>query len=186
MRRRLAEIDDPVVVGARQRIGDVRIAHQKEPFGEPGRIQQRLVDPHRVHVGEAGLRVRGALGRSDAGCAGPTRRSHPSSCRAATAHVAADWGCSVSRKTSPLTFRYAPVRPSWRHSACLPSVRYSGSRYFSHSAGGSTTWLVAVEYREILCRHPSLLPVSLHRSRATKQSRISEAPSLEIASRRSQ
>ena len=34
----------------------------------------------------------------------------------------------------------APRRPS-RPSACLPSVRYSGSRYFSQSAGGSTTWL---------------------------------------------
>jgi hypothetical protein len=34
----------------------------------------------------------------------------------------------------------APRRPS-RPSACLPSVRYSGSRYFSQSAGGSTTRL---------------------------------------------
>ena len=49
----------------------------------------------------------------------------------------------MSRKISPLIFRYATVRPSWRQSARLPSGRYSGSRYFSHSAGGSTTWLSA-------------------------------------------
>jgi len=41
----------------------------------------------------------------------------------------------LSRKISPLIFRYATVRPSWRRSAC--------PRYFSHSAGGSTTWLSA-------------------------------------------
>ena len=34
----VAEIGDPVVVSAGQRIGHVRIAHQKEPFGEPGRV----------------------------------------------------------------------------------------------------------------------------------------------------
>src|SRR5207302_9291159 len=50
-------------------------------------------------------------------------------------------GFERSRKISPLTFKYAPVRPSCRQSACLPSVRYSGTRYSSHSAGGSTTWL---------------------------------------------
>src|SRR6516225_6134253 len=50
-------------------------------------------------------------------------------------------GLPLSRKISPLIFRYAPVGPSCRHSPCLPSVRYSGSRYFSHSAGGSITWL---------------------------------------------
>src|SRR6516165_964611 len=50
-------------------------------------------------------------------------------------------GLPLSRKILPLTLRQAPVWPSWRYSACLPSVRYSGSRYFSHSAGGSTTWL---------------------------------------------
>src|SRR5215469_11114612 len=60
--RRPAEIDDPVVVGAGQRIGDVGVAHQKEAFGEPGRVEQRLVNTHRVHVGKARLRIRGALG----------------------------------------------------------------------------------------------------------------------------
>src|SRR5271154_3985204 len=39
---------------------DVRVAHQKEALGEPGRVEQRLVDTHRVHVGKARLRVRGA------------------------------------------------------------------------------------------------------------------------------
>src|SRR4249920_3060414 len=48
-------------------------------------------------------------------------------------------GLVVSRKISPFILRYEPVRPSWRQSPCLPSVRYSDSRYFSHSAGGSTT-----------------------------------------------
>ncbi len=36
--RRLAEIGDPVVVGAGQRVSHVRVAHQKEPLGEPGRV----------------------------------------------------------------------------------------------------------------------------------------------------
>jgi len=36
--RRLAEIHDPVVVSARQRISDVRIAHQEETLGEPRRV----------------------------------------------------------------------------------------------------------------------------------------------------
>src|SRR5262245_46300709 len=49
------------------------------------------------------------------------------------------FGFDVSRKISPLTFRYEPVRPSCRQSPCLPSVRYSAPRYFSHSSGGSTT-----------------------------------------------
>ena len=49
-------------------------------------------------------------------------------------------GFMVSRTTSPLILRYEFVSPSCRHSACLPSTRNSGSRYFSHSSGGSTTW----------------------------------------------
>ena len=38
LRRHLAEIGDPVVVGACQRVGHVGIAHQEEAFGEPGRV----------------------------------------------------------------------------------------------------------------------------------------------------
>src|SRR6516225_2221644 len=45
----------------------------------------------------------------------------------------------VSRRTSPLILRYEFVAPSCRHSACLPSTRKSGSRYFSQISGGSTT-----------------------------------------------
>ena len=36
--RCLAEVHDPVVVGTRQCISHVRVAHQEEPFGEPRRI----------------------------------------------------------------------------------------------------------------------------------------------------
>ena len=38
LRRGLAEVGYPVVVGAGQRIRHIRVAHQKEPFGEPSRI----------------------------------------------------------------------------------------------------------------------------------------------------
>jgi hypothetical protein len=38
LRRHLAEIGDPVVVGARQRAGHVGIAHQEETFPEPSRV----------------------------------------------------------------------------------------------------------------------------------------------------
>src|SRR4051794_1885941 len=51
------------------------------------------------------------------------------------------FGLDLSRQISPLTLRYEALLPSWRHSACLPSVRYSGSRYLSQSVGSSTTWL---------------------------------------------
>ena len=60
-RRRRAEVGDPVVVGAGQRIRHVGVAHEEEALGEPGRIQQRLVHAHRVHVGESSLRIPRAL-----------------------------------------------------------------------------------------------------------------------------
>ena len=62
LRCRFAEVDDPIIVGARERVGDVRVADLEEAFGEPGRIKQCAVDSHRVHIGKPGLRVRGALG----------------------------------------------------------------------------------------------------------------------------
>ena len=62
VRRGLAEVGDPVVVGARQRIGHVGVFDQVESLGEPGRIEEGLVHAHRVHVAQARLRVGGALG----------------------------------------------------------------------------------------------------------------------------
>src|SRR5262249_57395496 len=40
----------------------------------------------------------------------------------------------------PLTLGGALFLPSSRHRACFPNTRYSGSRYFSHTSRGSTTW----------------------------------------------
>ena len=63
VRRGFAEIRDPVVVGARKRIGDVGILYQVEALGEPRRIEQRLIDAHRIHVAQARLGIRCARGR---------------------------------------------------------------------------------------------------------------------------
>ena len=57
MRRRRAEIRDPVVIRARERMRGIRIGDEMKPLGEPGRIQERLVDTHRIHVGEARPRI---------------------------------------------------------------------------------------------------------------------------------
>jgi len=52
-----------------------------------------------------------------------------------------------------------PVRPSWRHSACFPSVRYSGSRYLSHIVASSNNVRVAVEHRKVFCHHAFPFPL---------------------------
>ena len=59
----LREVPDPVVVRPRQGIGDVGVLNDGQVLGEQRGQQQRLVDAHRVHVGEAGLGVGGALGQ---------------------------------------------------------------------------------------------------------------------------
>ena len=57
VRRGLAEVSDPVVVGAGERVGDVGVFDQVEALGEPGRVEEGLIDPHRIHVAQASLRV---------------------------------------------------------------------------------------------------------------------------------
>ena len=49
-----AEIRDPVIVGACQRIRGVRIRDQVKSLGKPGRVQERLIDAHRIHVRKPG------------------------------------------------------------------------------------------------------------------------------------
>ena len=70
VRRRLAEIRDPVVVGASQRVGDVGVFDQGKALGEPGRIEKRLVHAHRVHIAQPRLRVPRRLHWPDGGCCG--------------------------------------------------------------------------------------------------------------------
>ena len=36
---------------------------RKKALGEPGRVEQRVVDPHGVRVGETRMGIRGTLGR---------------------------------------------------------------------------------------------------------------------------
>src|SRR6202022_4212755 len=60
--RGLAEVRDPVVVRAGERIRHVRIFDQVEALGKPGRIEKGLVDTHRIHIAQASLRVRSPLG----------------------------------------------------------------------------------------------------------------------------
>ena len=36
--------------------------HEEEALGEPSRVEQRLVDPHRVEIGKPRLPIRSALG----------------------------------------------------------------------------------------------------------------------------
>ena len=55
--RGAAEVRDPVVVRARERIRHVRILNQVEALGKPGRIEKGLVDTHRIHVAQASFRV---------------------------------------------------------------------------------------------------------------------------------
>jgi len=99
---RFTEIGDPVVVGACQRIGNVRITHEKEALGEPGRVKQRLIDPHRVHVGETSMRIRGTLGGRmfDVGSKAPiASQSLPGRQSAWRGRL----GLLLSRNISPLT-----------------------------------------------------------------------------------
>ena len=55
--RHLAEVRDPVVVGAGERVRDVRIFNQVEALGKPGWIEKGLVDTHRIHIAQTSLRV---------------------------------------------------------------------------------------------------------------------------------
>src|ERR1700687_424019 len=55
--RGLAEVRDPVVVRAGERIRHVRIFNQVEALGKPGRIEKGLVDTHRIHIAQASLRI---------------------------------------------------------------------------------------------------------------------------------
>jgi len=47
------EVDEPVVVGARERPRDVRVLDHREVLGEERREEERPLDAHRVHVAEA-------------------------------------------------------------------------------------------------------------------------------------
>src|ERR1019366_6672315 len=49
IRSSLAKVRDPVVVSARESVGDIGIFYEMESFGEPGGIHESLVDAHRVH-----------------------------------------------------------------------------------------------------------------------------------------
>ena len=62
-----AEIGDPVVVGAGQGVSYVRVFDQGKTLGKPGGVEQGLIHPHRIHVPQARLRVRGAGVHSMAG-----------------------------------------------------------------------------------------------------------------------
>ena len=51
------ELVQPVVVGACERPGDVRVLDQREVLAEERGKEQRAIDAHRVHVGEARDRI---------------------------------------------------------------------------------------------------------------------------------
>src|ERR1700687_2110900 len=62
IRRNLAEIREPVVIGTRQRIGHIGIFYKMKSLSEPGRIHESLVDTHRIHILQPRMRIGSARG----------------------------------------------------------------------------------------------------------------------------
>src|SRR5271169_883883 len=56
VRRCTAKVSDPVVVGASERVRDVRILDQRKALGEPRRIEKLLIHSYGVHVAQTSLR----------------------------------------------------------------------------------------------------------------------------------
>ena len=121
---------------------------QEEALGEPGRVEQRLVDPHRVHIGQPGSWIPCALVHRVTHARIELADRVPGHARTPDG-VARQVGVRASRTTLAIDLeirvRLAVVPPQ-RMFAERPEL---GIEIFLPELGGSTTW-VSLSKHEVL------------------------------------